>query len=1147
MFKITPERVPGGFKLTFQEEKRWALGLLRKMEFADLRAWSKASGASASLARDELMRLENSDPDLFRADGHDLFIADDGLARLSNNALKALNLYGNPDADFSLEQKGSLRLPEFALVPKWTKGGATMRTSRDGVVLNRSGIKSIIPEPIWSILKEIDAARASGLETVAQRMEHAATVLDLVRPQESRDDLEESFDFEDEDARQTSIVRLEGALQNFKVKTAKSLSIRTERGTDGFHSMPVLFGKKSRNEAGEISESDSLLNVEERATFEHHEERSFLAFSHAKRSYLLDSGEYLLIDEDLLPALEYVREVDKQSPEERQAFAENPVRALVGVYRARLEARAGQALSDDLHEEQVENLISRVFVETKEYSERVLGLGLWVPPVLPYIQRPPNSWEPEEFGVYIGEDFIALPPDQITELRDKVEVAIAEGKPTVEHQQYKIPATQATLDTLEQLQGMVRPSEPEGDGDAGKTKPERQALLVKENFDEDGYKKAAQKRFLHAASRASSKVTSTLMEHQQKALDWQIDAYLTGLPGILNADDQGLGKTLQSIAFTAWLQDNMRAGPDDGMKPILVVAPTALLKNWAEEVETHMGNQFGLGARIDAYGSGLKAIKREDENGNITIDLGIGNDVRPENRICWVLTTYTTLTENHIEFAKIDFGCVIFDEIQNIKNPATLAHRAAQVMKSDFTIGLTGTPVENHIADLWAISDVLSPGFFGPLKAFVDKYGGADEATYEELNKQVFKAGYWAQADGTHSVPMGIRRMKTDEIKDLPLKKYRLHPAEMPKLQAEAYTQIFHRLQDGAKGRALKMLHQLRSVSLYPGQFKALEEDPDALQTMMDNSARIKKTVEILDEICDAGQKVLIFLETRELQYLLARLLSERYGLDSIPIINGETSPHRRGKIVSDFQKVRGDGRFDIRILGPRSAGVGLTLTAAQHVIHLSRWWNPAIEEQCNDRIFRIGQDMDVTIHIPIAVHPEYMSNSFDCILNDIMIRKRQLFQRVLMPMENARQDQSDVVAGLTGANGFDISQIDALDWKRFENWVGKEAENTGLWEYNQTPRTGDGGADSHLRHKLRKDIVLVQCKFTEKDEKYLGEAPIHEVLHSKGRYPSEHGQQCVVITNGTGYTKAAIDLAARESVILIDRNNLALWPKHVI
>lgn len=1148
MFKITPERVEGGYRLTFKEEKRWALGLLRKMEYADLRSWSQASGASASLAHSELMRLENASPEMFRAEGADLFIADDALARLSNNTLKALSLPGNPEADFSLEMKGNLRAADFSLKPKWSKGGAKLRTSRDGVVLTSYGLSYIIPDPIWSILKEIDAAQVGGLKTVPERMTHAAAILDLVERRPGEDELEESFNFGDDDLQQASIVRLEGVLQKFRVKTAKSLAILTERRTDGFHSTPILFGKKTRNDAGEISETASLLSADERATFEHHPQQGFMAFENAKRSYMLDNGEYLLIDDDLLPALEYMRDVEERSADEREAFAENPVRALVRVYRERLEARSGQTLSDDLHEEQVENLIARVFVETKEYSERVLGLGLWVPPVLPYLQRTPNSWEPEEFGVYIGENFIPLPPDQVTELREKVEAAIAKGEPVVEHQQHKIPATEQTLHTLDQLQGMVRPTEPDGGPQADpKQRPERQALLVKENFEDEGYKKDLVSRPQHAAGRRPLGVTTSLMEHQKTALDWQVNAYLDGLPGILNADDQGLGKTLQSISFAAWLQDNMRAGPAEDMKPILVVAPTALLKNWAEEVEAHMGSQFGLGVRIDAYGSGLKALKREDKHGNITIDIGVGDGVRPENRICWVLTTYTTLTENHVEFAEIDFGCVVFDEIQNIKNPTTLAHRAAQVLKADFFIGLTGTPVENQIADLWSIADVLSPGFFGPLRAFVEKYDSADESAYTDLHRQVFDAGYGTGSDGAKLSTFGIRRMKTDVIDDLPVKNYRLHPAPMPPLQAEAYTQIFHRLRDASQGRALKMLHQLRSVSLYPGHFRDLEGDPDALQTMRANSARIDKTIEILDEVRDAGQKVLLFLETRELQYLLARLLSQKYGLDKIPVINGEVSPHRRGKIVSDFQKTRKDGRFSILILGPRSAGVGLTLTAAQHVIHLSRWWNPAIEEQCNDRIFRIGQDREVTVHIPIAVHPQYMGNSFDCILNDIMVRKRQLFQRVLMPMEDARRDQSDVVAGLTGADGFDITTVDALGHEQFEDWVGREAARTGLWRYSRTPRTGDGGADNHLEHKIRKDIVLVQCKHTTVDGKFMGEAPIHEILYARARYPTEHGQQCVVVTNASGYTQAAKSLAAREKVILIDRNNLALWPKHVI
>ena len=383
-------------------------------------------------------------------------------------------------------------------------------------------------------------------------------------------------------------------------------------------------------------------------------------------------------------------------------------------------------------------------------------------------------------------------------------------------------------------------------------------------------------------------------------------------------------------------------------------------------------------------------------------------------------------------------------------------------------------------------------------------------------------------------------------VKELPLKMYRFYATDMPEIQAQAYDMVLAGLQNHVHGRVLKILHQLRTVSLYPGNLQQLHNQPDALATMMERSARIKAAVEIIDEVRDRGEKVLLFLETHEMQHLLRHLLCKRYDLDDIPILNGQTTPQRRGNIVEEFKHTRGDGNFAIRILSPKSAGVGITMIAATNIIHLSRWWNPAIEEQCNDRIYRIGQDLDCTIHIPIAVHPHHQGASFDCILNDIMVRKRKLFRDILMPAEDIEADQGAMLSGIKQCK-FNIQDIDRLDWKEFESWSGREAEKSGNWKMSTTPCMGDGGLDTHLENRERGDVVLVQCKFTDDHEKVMSAKPVHEVLHSVSRYDVSKGHQCVVLTNAAGFDKHAKHLAAENNVILVDRHRLSLWPNHII
>ena len=162
-------------------------------------------------------------------------------------------------------------------------------------------------------------------------------------------------------------------------------------------------------------------------------------------------------------------------------------------------------------------------------------------------------------------------------------------------------------------------------------------------------------------------------------------------------------------------------------------------------------------------------------------------------------------------------------------------------------------------------------------------------------------------------------------------------------------------------------------------------------------SARLSQALDILRRIETAGEKAIIFIEDREVQRVFAGIMSTLFPLQAMPpVINGEVPGHKRQEMVDRFQE-RPPG-FDLLILSPKAAGIGLTITAANHVIHLSRWWNPAVEDQCNDRVYRIGQEKPVTVHLPMAVHPTFGTASFDLTLNQLLTRKRGLSQNMLAP-----------------------------------------------------------------------------------------------------------------------------------------------------
>lgn len=244
----------------------------------------------------------------------------------------------------------------------------------------------------------------------------------------------------------------------------------------------------------------------------------------------------------------------------------------------------------------------------------------------------------------------------------------------------------------------------------------------------------------------------------------------------------------------------------------------------------------------------------------------------------------------------------------------------------------------------------------------------------------------------------------------------------MPAPQAREYEAARSKLATGGRGAALKMLHHIRSVSVHPGL-----RGPGADETFVELSARLQETMAILSRVRSAGERALVFIEHRDVQFRFAEVVRQKFGLAQVEIINGGTPIRRRQEIVNRFQTHLVDDRgFDLLVLGPKAAGTGLTLTAATHVIHLSRWWNPAVEEQCNDRIHRIGQTKPVTIHVPMAIHGGFREHSFDCLLHSLMHRKRRLAARALWPMGDTDEDASRLQAMLN--SGAPVTGGDAVE-----------------------------------------------------------------------------------------------------------------------
>jgi HJR/Mrr/RecB family endonuclease len=475
--------------------------------------------------------------------------------------------------------------------------------------------------------------------------------------------------------------------------------------------------------------------------------------------------------------------------------------------------------------------------------------------------------------------------------------------------------------------------------------------------------------------------------------------------------------------------------------------------------------------------------------------------------------------------------------MQKVKSPSSLLTRAAKTLNSNFVLGLTGTPIENQLTDLWCLMDIIIPGTLGDLKSFCKDYQPSDESQLETLRK--------AMLDPSAAGPAPVlRRMKADHLDGLPKKHIHVRRRVMQGVQAQNYSDIVTRAKDPESGPILETLHFLRGVSLHPTWPPATEiVDP---KSFIEQSARLTETFLILDEIAAQREKVLIFLESLDLQEHLALIIQKRYKLARRPMqINGEVSGEKRQDLVDKFQSELGS--FDVMILSPRAGGVGLTLTSANHVIHLSRWWNPAVEDQYTDRVYRIGAKRDVHIYYPLAVHPLYNDSSFDELLHALLEKKRLLSRRMLVPPADSDADRKWFASQLgrsTPTLRFDeVAEIDLMDPNAFEEWALRRGVALG-WEAYRTPRSYDGGADGLLSHRLSGARAIVQCKHKQDVENACGPEAIENLLRARSNYAGV--TRLFALTNAKRFSKTAEERAQNHGIQLVARSGLAQWPQQL-
>ena len=461
-----------------------------------------------------------------------------------------------------------------------------------------------------------------------------------------------------------------------------------------------------------------------------------------------------------------------------------------------------------------------------------------------------------------------------------------------------------------------------------------------------------------AGDRADAAFRGTLRPYQQTGTNWLSFSTQLGL-GVCLADDMGLGKTIQVLALLL-----RRRGSKAG-KPSLLVVPASLLANWQAEAE-----RFAPSLRpLLAHPSQMP----REELDALALD--------PPTRLAGVdvvLTTYSMAVRQKW-LGEADWDLLVLDEAQAIKNPSAKQTRAVKRIKARARIALTGTPIENRLGDLWSLFDFLNPGLLGSAKRFQQFVRGLERrkrARFAPLRKLV--------------CPYLLRRLKTDRrvIADLPEKTEMKVYCGLSKPQAGLYGRAVRELHSilqtstgmQRRGLVLAYLMQFKQICNHPSQFLG---DGDYAPG---DSGKFQRLGELCDEIASRQEKALVFTQFREMTEPLASHLAVVFGREGL-VLHGGTRVKDRRSLVEAFQREGGPPFF---VLSIKAGGTGLNLTAACHVIHFDRWWNPAVENQATDRAFRIGQKRNVLVHKFVT------SGTIEERIDELIAEKRGIAEDIL-------------------------------------------------------------------------------------------------------------------------------------------------------
>jgi superfamily II DNA or RNA helicase len=454
-------------------------------------------------------------------------------------------------------------------------------------------------------------------------------------------------------------------------------------------------------------------------------------------------------------------------------------------------------------------------------------------------------------------------------------------------------------------------------------------------------------------------IEGQLRPYQERGVAWLQRLTELGMGGVL-ADEMGLGKTIQAIALLA-------SRPQD--RPHLVVCPTSVVGNWERELQ-----RFAPDLPVMRHHGPERAVtRRAFRPGQVAV------------------TSYALLRRDLGILEDVDWDLVILDEAQQIKNPGSKGARAARALPARARVAMTGTPIENRLSELWAIIDVTNRGLLGSQRMFNERFAVPIERWHDE---------HAADRLRRLVAPFVLRRRKDDpEVAvDLPPKQEITVAVSLTREQARLYQATVEAAFRGdglgssafeRRGRILALLTALKQICNHPAQYlRDIDLARGGAQQLVGRSGKFARVTEILTELVDAGEYALVFTQFREMGDLLVAHLQARLGLPEVPFLHGGVPLGGRDAMVHRFQT--DEDAPPILVVSLRAGGTGLNLTRASHVVHVDRWWNPAVEDQATDRAHRIGQTRAVTVHTLVT------AGTIEERIAELLDRKRALADAVI-------------------------------------------------------------------------------------------------------------------------------------------------------